>query len=47
MKELQVTLGDIVTVTITKDGSEYVVGLAEEITELFLQDPEIKNALMF
>ena len=42
MKELKINIGDTVSVTITKDESEYGVELAEEITELFSQDPEMK-----
>ncbi len=43
MKELNINIGDTVYVTITKDESEYGVELAEEIAELFLQDPEMKK----
>jgi ABC-type molybdenum transport system ATPase subunit/photorepair protein PhrA len=43
MKEISVVIGDTVNVTITADESEYGVELAEELAELFLQDPEGKK----
>lgn len=47
LKEINSKVGDTVTVTITKDESEYGVELAEEIAELFLQDPEMKKRFDF
>lgn len=43
MKELGVTKGDIVKVTLTEDNSEYGVDVPEELTELFKQDAEGKR----
>lgn len=43
MKELHVGLGDTVTVILTEDTSEYGVEVAEELLELFKQDPEGKK----
>lgn len=43
MKELKVDLGDTVSVILTEDHSEYGVDVAEELLELFKQDPEGKK----
>lgn len=43
MKDLNAKIGDLVSVIITEDTSEYGVELAEELAELFKQDPEGKK----
>jgi hypothetical protein len=43
MKEAGVEYGDIVSVTLSEDQSEYGVEVPEELAELFKQDPEGKR----
>jgi uncharacterized protein YdeI (YjbR/CyaY-like superfamily) len=43
MKEINAKIGDWVSVIITEDTSEYGVELADELAELFKQDPEGKK----
>ncbi len=43
MKELGVRKGDLVSVTLTEDTSEYGIVMPEELAELFSQDPEGKR----
>jgi hypothetical protein len=43
MKELGIVMGDMANVILTEDKSEFGVDVAEELTELFKQDPEGKR----
>lgn len=43
MKELSIEKGDTVDIVLTEDKSEFGVDVPEELTELFIQDPEGKH----